>query len=81
MMTSKRHARRNAAVARRCFWTGDASACSDAGDQHPSGTQTSHLAGSSEPRMAPMGCLVIHLLRSAINRLRPTTTGFAVKSP
>ena len=81
MMTCNRHARRNAAVARCWFSTGDASACSDVGDRHPSGTRTSRLTGSSEPRMAPMRCLVIDHLCSGLNRSRPTTTGFAVKSP
>ena len=52
----QRHARRNAAVTPRCFSTGGASACSDVGDRHPSGTRTFRLTGSSEPRMAPMGC-------------------------
>jgi hypothetical protein len=81
MMTCNRHAPRNAAVARCWFWTGNASACSDVGDRHSSGTRTSRLTGSSEPRMAPMRCLVIDHLCSGLNRSRPTTTGFAVKSP
>ena len=81
MMTCKRHARRNAAVTPRCFSTGGASACSDVGDRHPSGTRTFRLTGSSEPRMAPMGCLVIDPLCSGLNRSRSTATGFAVKSP
>lgn len=81
MMTCNRHARRNAAVARCWFWTGDASACSDVADPHPSGTLTSRLTGNFEPRVAPMRCLAIDHLSRGLNRSRPTTTDFAVKSP
>ena len=44
------------------------------GRSTPSGTRRSRLTGSSEPRMAPMRCLVIDHLCSGLNRSRPTTT-------
>jgi hypothetical protein len=81
MTTCQRHARRNAAVARRWFFTGHGGACSDVGDRHPSATRTSHLTGSSEPQMPSIACLGIDLLGTGLNRSRPATTAFAVKSP
>jgi hypothetical protein len=53
---------------------------SDVEDPYPSGNLTSRLTGNFEPRMAPMRCLVIDHLCRGLNRSRPTTTDFAVKS-
>ena len=83
MMTSKRHARRNAAVARRWFSTLDRrwQRCSDVGNQMRSGMRTGRLNRASDQPTAPASSLVIDDLWSRPTRSTATASSLAVKSP
>jgi hypothetical protein len=81
MTTCQQHARRNAAVARRWFSTGHASACSEAADQMPLGMRARRLSRTSEHPMAPVSSLVIDDLWNRPSRSGATASSLAVKSP